>query len=410
MRVDKFTLAKMNKRQVLEVIWNTGPISKSEIARATSLSIPTVTKIMNTMEMDHLIRICGWQNSTGGKRAQLYELNRNSFFSVGVDVGKLNIKVLTMNLHGGTLHIQTLPTRETLPAKRLINRIAELIEECIAHETKTGKSLLGIGIGVPGILDGETGTVLFSPNFGWEQVNLVELLRKKLKSKDTYIKIENSNRTLALGEYYFGAGKNSEYMVCINLGYGVGSAIIHRGEFYMGSSHTSGELGHITVDKDGALCTCGNYGCLEAMASGNAIAQQAKILISNGDAMALSSYFKGNIRDLEAKDIFFAARNGIPEAYEIVVSASEYIGIGIASYINIFDPEVIVLAGGMSNEAFLREKVQEIVTIRQMSSSGRRVKITTAQLGANATAIGAATLMLKRLIETGGCLDLEDST
>lgn len=407
-RVDKFTLASVNKRLVLETVRDLGPINKAEVARITALSIPTVVKIMTEMEGNKIIRPCGWQGSNGGKRAQLYEFAGDAFFSIGVDIGRTNVKAVAMNLSGRILNTVSIPTADTLPEQQMITRVSTLIMQCASDKGLSAKTLLGIGIGMPGILDTQKGMVLFSPNFQWENIDLITPLRKQLKIQDLYIQLENSNRALALGEYYFGAGKDSGYMVCINLGYGIGSAIISGGDFYTGSSGTSGEFGHITVEKDGPLCTCGNNGCLEAVASGRAIAQQAHNLIDSGVVTNVTQFTDGGSGIVEAKTVFAAAENGDEASRDLVRKAGEYIGIGLASYINILDPERIVLAGGMANAHVLKQQIRQTVKVRQMRFAGRRVTIKTTLLGADATAVGAAALILKRLIEAGGDTNLKN--
>ena len=216
------------------------------------------------------------------------------------------------------------------------------------------------------------------------------------------MRLENSNRAMALGEQFFGSGVGYHYFICTNLGYGIGAAAIENGELCVGASGTSGELGHITVEKDGPLCTCGNNGCLEAVASGRAIAQQARNLISSGVKTRILELAGGNIERVEAKTVFAAAREQDVAALDLVRRAGEYIGIGIASYINLLDPEKIVLAGGMSNESLLIEQIQKVVKIRRMRFAGRRVKLRVSNLGEYGTAIGAAAIQLKTLLRQGG--------
>lgn len=401
MRVDKYTMARMNKRMVLESIRESGSINKAEIARQTDLSIPTVMKITDDLVGTGLVRSRGKQESVSGKRPEMFEFAQDAFYSVGVDVGPTKLIAVVMDFGGHILARRQAPTGALIPAKGVVQRIAGLIHQVVEESGVPSERLLGVGLGVPGILDTEAGRVLFSPNFHWENVEIARPL-EQLMGGGLYIKMENSNRALALGEQFFGAGAGHEYFICVNLGYGIGSAVIENGAFYTGSSGTSGEVGHITVEKDGPLCTCGNSGCLEAVASGRAIAQQAKNLISGGVPTSILDLAGGNIEEIEAKTVFEAARRGDPAARELVRKAGEYIGIGLANYINLLDPEKIILAGGMSGEEILTGEIQRVVKVRQMRFAGRKVKIRPSALGGNATSIGAATLILRRVIELGG--------
>ena len=408
MRVDKYTLAKMNKRLVLETIRNCGAINKSKIAKLTDLSIPTVMKITDELVAIGVVSSWGKQQRVSGKPPELFAFVEDSFYSIGADIGPTNLRVVVMDLGGRIIAENVKPTCNTQPAELLIERTAELITKTIEESKIDTLKILGIGVGIPGILEKKAGKVLFSPNFSWENVLVIEQLKEKLKIKNLSIMIENSNRALALGEQYFGEGVDNDYFICINLGYGIGSAVVVNGEFYTGSSDTVGEIGHITVEKDGPLCTCGNNGCLEALASGRAIAQYAKNAVLCGGASTLiSQHARGNIEAIEAKTVFEAALLGDSLARDIVSKAGEYIGIGIANYINLLDPEKIILAGGLSQNEELVDQIKRVAKLRQMRFAARKVKIRVSKLGANATAIGAAALIIKRLIETGGATALK---
>ena len=404
MRIDELTLATINKRMVLETIRENRSINKAEIARQTELSVPTAMKITDELVERGIVRSCGRLERAGGKRPEMYEFAGDAYYSIGVDIAPTSIKVILMDLAGKVLIKNKCHTVYPQRPDEVVERIAQLVAATInASNINTGL-VLGIGVGMPGILDLNEGLVVFSPNFHWENEPLLEPLRKKLMQKtgiDFSLNLENSNRALALGEQFFGSGVGYNYFICINLGYGIGSAVIENGEFYLGSSGTSGELGHITVEKDGPLCTCGNNGCLEAVASGRAIAQQARNLITSGVCTEILQTAGGNLELLEAKHVFEAARHGDLAALDLVRKAGEYIGIGIASYINLLDPEKIVLAGGMSGEEILIEQIERVVNIRRMRFAGRKVKTQVSHLGEFATAVGAASILLKQLLAKG---------
>ena len=372
MRVDKFTLALMNRRLVLKTIWERGAINKAEIARRTGLSLPTAIKITDELLDNRIVRSCGRQEGASAKRPEMYEFAGDCYYSVGIDFAPTVLRALVMDLNGMPVAKAKRPIPVPEDADAVIQTAAELIDQLLRESGIPLHRVLGVGVGVPGILDLDQGRVLFSPNFHWEDVALLEPLGRLLLQRTSIrwpMRLENSNRAMALG---------------------------------VGASGTSGELGHITVEKDGPLCTCGNNGCLEAVASGRAIAQQARNLISSGVKTRILELAGGNIERVEAKTVFAAAREQDVAALDLVRRAGEYIGIGIASYINLLDPEKIVLAGGMSNESLLIEQIQKVVKIRRMRSAGRRVKLRVSNLGEYGTAIGAAAIQLKTLLRQGG--------
>ena len=399
MKYDKFAMAQMNRSMVFDLIRRKGPISRAEIARTIGLSIPTVMKITEEFSHKQFVQDVGKGESSGGKRPELLELVPDSKYIIGVGVGRSKTTVLMMNLAGEVFIREIMETGGTAVPEVWISRLIQVIENVIRESGLSRKQRLGMGIGMPGILDEKIGKVLFSPDFKWENVDMLTPIRERFKMDIT---IENANRALAMGEYYFGAGVDSRNFLVVNLGHGIGSAIMREGEFYRGSSGSSGEIGHIILEKNGPKCNCGNLGCLEAIASGNAIARDAKIAVLEGNATKIMELVNEDINRIEAKTVFEAARLGDRLAIQITERAMQYIGIGLANYINLLDPDLIILFGGLTNagDIFLK-KVKEVLRERQMKFAGRQVKLVISQMGENGTAVGSASLVLKKFIKYG---------
>ena len=399
MKYDKFAMAQMNRSMVFDLIRRKGPISRAEIARTIGLSIPTVMKITEEFSHKQFVQDVGKGESSGGKRPELLELVPDSKYIIGVGVGRSKTNVLMMNLAGEVFIREIMETGGTAVPEVWISRLIQVIENVIRESGLSRKQILGMGIGMPGILDEKSGKVLFSPDFKWENVDMLTPIRERFKMDIT---IENANRALAMGEYYFGAGVDSRNFLVVNLGHGIGSAIMREGEFYRGSSGSSGEIGHIILEKNGPKCNCGNLGCLEAIASGNAIARDAKIAVLEGSATKIMELVNEDINRIEAKTVFEAARLGDRLAIQITERAMQYIGIGLANYINLLDPDLIILFGGLTNagDIFLK-KVKEVLRERQMKFAGRQVKLVISQMGENGTAVGSASLVLKKFIKYG---------
>jgi len=398
-KYDKFAMAQMNRSMVFDLIRRKGPISRAEIARTIGLSIPTVMKITEEFSHKQFVQDVGKGESSGGKRPELLELIPDSKYIIGVGVGRSKTNVLMMNLAGEVFIREIMETGGTVVPEVWISRLIRVIENVIRESGLPEKQILGMGIGMPGILDEESGKVLFSPDFKWENVDMLTPIRERFKMDIT---IENANRALAMGEYYFGAGVDSRNFLVVNLGHGIGSAIMREGEFYRGSSGSSGEIGHIILEKNGPKCNCGNKGCLEAIASGNAIARDAKIAVLEGNASKIMELVNGDINRIEAKTVFEAAHLGDQMAIQITERAMQYIGIGLANYINLLDPDLIILFGGLTNagDIFLK-KIKEVLRERQMKFAGRQVKLVISQMGENGTAVGSASLVLKKFIKYG---------
>lgn len=395
MKIDKTLIHKMNIKEVLTVIREQGSIYKAEIARLTGLSLPTVIKMIDELEDFGLIRYMGKGESSGGKPPQLLEFAADRFCLIGVDVGTTYINCVMMDMAANIISQKITPTVVRDPADKVIGRIINTIQTVIEQSQIENDRILGIGVGMPGLL--EEGVVLFSPDFGWEQVDLVSRLRA------TYaypIHIENVTRTMAMGERWFGHGRGQvKSFVCVNLGYGIGAALYLDGEMFYGGSGTSGELGHMTVDQSGPLCACGRRGCLESLAACNAIARWAETEMKAGRVSSITPA-KG---ELEAKDVFDAAKKGDPLAVEIIQDAASHIGTALANVITLIDPEIIILEGGLSRagDEFI-DDIRKTVQRFQMRYAGRNTRIVVSRLGEDAAAIGAATYVLQRLFDVGG--------
>ena len=404
-RFDKYVMAQLNRKSVIDIIRTQSPINKAQIARQTGLSIPTVMKITDEFERNHLIRVNGKGESNGGKRPELLEIIPDAYYIIGVDVGRSRIKAIIMDLSGKLIVKESIKTGRTVPSQQLIERLIYLIHQVVQESNISVSQFLGLGIGMPGLLDTENGTVLFSPDFHWENVELVKPIEDHFPF---YTILENSNRAMAMGEHWFGAGVESSYFICLNLGHGIGSAIVQNGEFYRGSCGSSGEIGHITLEKDGPLCSCGNRGCLEALASANAMAGQARELVRQGKGQRILELAQGNEENIDAKEIFDTAKEGDAAAALIVDKAIEYIGIGLANYINLLDPDMLILAGGVTGAGdYLITRLKRVIKARQMKFAGRKVKIRISKLGNDAAAIGAASIILKEFIENGAAIKYE---
>jgi glucokinase-like ROK family protein len=404
LRVDKYVLATMNRRNVLELIRKRGPIYKAEIARIAELSVPTVMKLADEFSRMGLIRTIGKGDSmpNGGKRPDLLEFVPKSHYIIGVDIGRNTLKVILMDLSSRIFGKSSAKTGDNCSPQMIIPRLLNLIEGAILSSGVELGNIIGMGVGMPGLLDAENGRVIFSPDYHWENVDLIAPLQA---GHDMSIMLENSNRALAMGEKWFGAGQSADYFICVNLGCCIGSAIVENGDIYRGACGSSGELGHMTMEKDGPMCDCGNTGCLEALASGNAIARQARELAASGKPTLMYELAGGRIDAIDAKIVFDAAKLGDSLARGVVDAAIEHIGIGLANYINLLDPEMIILGGGLSNAGdVLINGIMDVVQRRRMKHAGRRIQIVQGMRGGDATAIGAASFILKSFIESGGVM------
>ncbi|MFD2118121.1 ROK family transcriptional regulator [Paenibacillus yanchengensis] len=390
--MDRSIMHALNKRNVISIIRESGQINKAEIARTIGLSIPTVMKITDELIDREIVRDSGKGLSSGGKPPQMLEFAADNYFIIGVDIGTTNINCIMMDLAARIIYQQVVPTGVTDGFTVIINRIIKVIDRVIASATaEQQQRILGIGLGMPGLIDPATGKVLFSPDFKWEMIDLLPPVQAAFRYP---VLIDNVTRVMAIGQRYFGFSQHDvDSFICVNLGHGIGSALFLDGRLYSGSSGSSGELGHMTIVQDGPLCVCGKHGCLEALASGNAILNQAK-----------QQFQMEHVT--EAKDVFVAWEAGDERAKTIITTAAQHIGTALALMINLLDPQIIILEGGLSRagETFL-QLIIKTAEQQQMKYAGRATKIVVSTLAENSAAIGAATIILDRFIQFGGDKD-----
>jgi glucokinase len=209
----------------------------------------------------------------------------------------------------------------------------------------SGKTIAGLGIGAPGPLDTKRGVVLLTPNLGWTNFPLRDRLQTELNLPAT---LDNDANCAIFGEWWRGAARGARHVVGLTVGTGIGGGIVLDGAIYHGASDIAGELGHMTIDSTGRRCKCGNYGCLEAYASGPNIAARAVEGIEAGADTALPTYVHGNLERITAQVVYEAAHDGDEYALEVVRDTAKFLGAGVSNVINIFNPEVVVICGGVT--------------------------------------------------------------
>jgi len=277
----------------------------------------------------------------------------------------------------------------------VINRLLEAIDHLLSSKSMDSSPIGSISLAVAGGIDIQQGLVTSSPHLpGWHDVPLRDMVRNKYHV-DTFLL--NDASATALGEHRFGAGRGVNNLVLLTIGTGIGGGIIIDGKLYNGPSGSAGELGHMTVDINGPKCVCGNIGCLETLVSGPVMAGEALKRINQGESSSLVEMVAGRIEDITAKDIGAAARAGDSLSLDIIAEAATYLGIGLVNIVNIFNPEMIILAGGVAELGdLLLDPARRLVKERAFPVSTQAVRIVTAELGDEAAARGAAVFALEQ--------------
>jgi glucokinase len=331
---------------------------------------------------------------------------------VGVDLGGTQIRAAVLRGAKRLSRVGRLTGEDPAP-ERVIPRMFDTVHQALAEANVELSEIAGIGIGAPGPLDGHSGIVFCPPNLpGWKDVPLRDIFAAELKAP---IYLENDANAAGLGEYMFGAGLGYQDAVYLTISTGIGGGIIANGRLLSGSKGTAGELGHMTIDRHGPRCNCGNIGCLESLASGTAIARRAneRIALGQADGAALLEYALTHQRQeqstntpedrhsslttpihVNARMVAEAAQAGIPLAREIIADAADALGFGLVNVIHIFNPQVIILGGGVVQIGDpLLEPARQVVKERAMSVPRDTAQIALAQLGTDAGLVGAGALV-----------------
>jgi predicted NBD/HSP70 family sugar kinase len=395
-KMDKVQIARINKYNVLRCLIRNGPINRAAIAKRADLSIPTVMSIIDDLFEKGMVRSMGKGESSGGKPPEMLEVVPDRFYYIGVDIGRTAVRVVVNNIISRQIACLQEPAGELFPEREFVSRLCALVMQIYGPLRVEKDRILGAGIAMPGLIENETGNVLFSPDFGWNNIPLKSWLQASLPFP---VIVENANRALALNESYVpGEEDHSHTTFTVNLGYGIGAGLIMGEDLYAGASGTSGEIGHITVDRGGPLCQCGNRGCLEAVASGAAIAGQGRRLAEQGMSPKLVEFCGGKPETVDAAMIFRAANSGDGAALEIIDTAAEYIGIGLSMAINVLDPDRVVLCGGlMRNGPLFFDRIKASLQRHQMRQTGRQMVLTAGAGGEYSTANGACRVLANNL-------------
>ncbi|OGO61041.1 MAG: hypothetical protein A2Z36_00300 [Chloroflexi bacterium RBG_19FT_COMBO_48_23] len=306
-----------------------------------------------------------------------------------VDLGGTKIMTAVVLPDGRLLSHNYCLTMADRGPEVVIDRILSALNGAMAQAQLKTSELIGLGVAAAGILDTKKGIVTTSPNLPhWHDVQLGDILTEKLGIV-TYI-INDANAA-AVGEHRFGVGKGFTNMIYLTVSTGIGGGIIVDGELYSGTDGCAGELGHMTVEVDGPRCHCGNFGCLEALASGWAVVIEAVKRINQGEKSSIIELADGGLESITAETVAMAARRGDRLAADIVREAANYLGVGLANLVNIFNPELIVIGGGLSKMGdMLLKPARKVVKERAFKLPTRTVRIVRARLGSSAGIIGAA--------------------
>lgn len=383
----------LSRSEVLDVIRREAIISRSELSDSVSVSRATVSGIVADLLAIGLLEEVGVGESTGGRRPIKLCYRPESRKVVGVVLFNEQVQAALTDLEGSLLNYLEIPLHGKSPEDMLttMKEAAEKILEGIPHQ-----EVLGIGVGAPGIVNFENGVIEISVSKGWLKGGIqVRSYMEEALGFPVYV--ANRSRVAALGEHRSGIGRNVSNLIYVFLGQGIVAGIVIDGNLYLGSGSGAGEIGHVSLDRNGPLCECGNRGCLEVFASEDGILALARSQARKDADGMLPRQLNGRLDKLTFDQVIEAAQQGDPSALAVLDDAGTKIGFSVATLINLFDPEMVVIGGPVGAKAgdLLLKPVIREAQMRALPRSFQGVQIVTGTLGTKAIAIGAAVLAIK---------------
>lgn len=384
------------EKMIFNLLQKNEYMSKKDIINKTNIKLSRLNYIMEPLEKIRLVVEGKIGKSSGGRKPILYNVNLNEFYIIGIDISIMYTAVVITNLKMEILYEESFQMDNTCTPEETVKRILDVIEKAYVKLNLKNIKLLGIGVGAVGPLDVKNGVVKNPPNFyapDWSNVPLKEMLEEKLK---TTVTVENGANAGVVAESLFGIGKGVENIAYFNCGVGIRTGTISSRNLIRAINDEEEGFGHMVIDINGEKCRCGNYGCIECYSSINAITKKFSSEIKNGRHTAISK----KINDISYKDICIAAEHDDKLAQEILKNAALIFGAGLANYIKLLTPDLVILSGPLmiQSKLFYDLCVENAIVRLSPDKSKRVIFNRCGHFGERAMSVGAATMAIERYL------------
>jgi len=381
---------------VVAAIRRDGPLSRTDLDEHLGYSRASVTAIAGRMLAGGILSEAGEGKSAGGRRPWLLDLNPGLGYVAGVDIGATSIDLALADFRGTILERAAEPADVRARPEAFLGRVAELLEDLLARRGADPTRLLAVGIGVPGPVDFTPGVLIAPPLMPlWEGFPIKTFMGRRFPR--ARVVVDNDVNIMAKGEQQAGAGRGLDSFLYVKIGTGIGCGIISHGAVYRGADGCAGDVGHICVDYNGPVCHCGNQGCLEIMAAGPAIAAQAQLRARAGESAFLAARLAER-GTLTAEDVGDAAAAGDRAANEIIRRSGQMIGGVLATLVNFYNPQAVLIGGGVSGIGHaLLSSIRQATLRRATALSTRHLRIEYSPLREDAGVIGGIWLGLENV-------------
>jgi glucokinase-like ROK family protein len=388
-----------NIRAVLMSLLYNEPAYRVKIADQTSLSTTTITNIIDELISLGLAAEDGVEEANGRRRVgrprAALRLVKDARLAIGIQIGVETYRIAVANLKAEVILSKNYTFSRSTPPQEIFQSISNQVEAIITETGLDRQRIIGIGVGAAGLVNYQTGVNILSANLGWENVPIQDWLVERLNLP---VVVDNNVKAMALGEAFFGSGRNASSLVFVYGRVGVGSGIVMGNRLLRGADLGAGEIGHMIIVADGGLsCRCGQCGCLETLVSEAALVKKAQDLsLAHPNSLLSHSLKAGEGRPIDR--VFTAAREGDPLANEMIEQAARYLGIALANLVNLINPEMIVLGGLFAQgEDLILPTTKEVLHQTAFAGLGKKVKLQATSFGWQAGIVGAAALALTSL-------------
>jgi N-acetylglucosamine repressor len=393
---DQALVREINLSIILNCLREASPFSRAQLAEITGLNKTTVSSLVRELIDRQFVREIGFDSSGGGRPAVLLELNPNAGCIIGMEIGVDFILAILTDFKAQVLRRHREDTDQAEGQEAILAKALDMVRQTLAVGKSTHNPVLGIGIGVPGLVDVSSGTLLFAPNLKWRDVPLRKVFSGEF---DVPVFVDNDANVAALGEKYFGAARHSKDFVYLSIGVGLGGGIVLDGQLYRGIGGYAGEVGHMTIMSDGERCNCGNCGCWETLVSQTAVVNRVRKTVEAGNASQVSQLVNGRLERISIPIIIEAAEEGDEVARQTLEETGVYLGIGIANLINAFNPELIIFGGVMSLASnYLLPAAEKTLKERSLAWPRRMARVMASSYGPDACVMGGVALVLHDIL------------
>ncbi len=393
---DQNLVRKFNTAVVLNTIRHHAPLSRAEVAKHTGLNRSTVSQIINTLLDRKLVQETILQSDRVGRPGLLLELNPAGGFAIGLEIGVNYITLVMTDFLANVLWRERRKLEPNINIDQILETAYKMTEASIKKGYALNLTPLGIGLGVPGLVDLQHGELKFAPNLGWTNIPISSLWSKHFNLP---IFVDNEAKAAALGEYYFGAARGEQNFIFLTGGVGLGAGIMIDGQLFRGSHGFASEVGHMIMDPNGEQCGCGKFGCWETQVSPRAVIRRFRESLRQGLPSMVMQSADNDLDNIMFETIANAARQGDHAATAAIQEVGEHLGFGIANLVNVFNPDLVILGGELNYAGdLLLPVVRKIVNNNALELECQNLIIAASAHGQDACVMGAIALVLDDIL------------